>query len=223
MSARGSVLASAQDDCNACPAGCGDGQCSADESCDSCALDCGECCGDGTCDDSDEDWESCWADCSASAPMLVFDGLHGGCTGQTQLFDHDPDHYLWVRADTRVLMYADDESTLEVEGSEVIWESDYWNAVHIDGTGVGYVSCADLGGPGCAASIATYSTCEVPSLPGQSSSEVVDFTLDGNTISYQEGASFVACASLCGNGTCDPHETSFPCTNLSHACEIDCS
>lgn len=208
-------------DCNACPASCGDGQCGADETCDSCATDCGECCGDGSCD-GDEDWASCWGDCSAGAPMLEFEGLYAGCSGQTVLLDGDPDaDYLWVRADTRALMYVVDDVVYEIAGSDVVWESDYWNAVRLDGETVGYILCADAV-DGCAATIATYSTCEVPQPPGQDSSEVVDFTIEGNAVSAVEGDLFVACDSLCGNGTCDAQETSSGCTNISHVCDADC-
>jgi len=45
-----------------CAAGCGDGDCGPDESCQDCAADCGACCGNGDCAD-DENCASCPLDC----------------------------------------------------------------------------------------------------------------------------------------------------------------
>ncbi len=45
------------------PAGCGNGLCGAEESCETCACDCGGCCGDGVCA-TYEDYLSCAEDCT---------------------------------------------------------------------------------------------------------------------------------------------------------------
>ena len=57
---------------------CGDGVCSEDEDCDTCAADCGVCpfCGDGTCDEH-ESCDDCAADCGVCPPVCGDDVCEG--------------------------------------------------------------------------------------------------------------------------------------------------
>ncbi len=58
-------------DCGACPSDCGDLQCDAGENCETCPGDCGACppgCGDGQCSPPEETCNVCPQDCSACPP-----------------------------------------------------------------------------------------------------------------------------------------------------------
>ena len=69
------TCASCATDCGACPTGCGDEVCAAEESCASCPSDCGACpmgCGDEVCA-ADETCASCANDCGL-CPDLCGDG-----------------------------------------------------------------------------------------------------------------------------------------------------
>ena len=56
------------EDCSCAPLSCGDGSCDPGESCSDCPEDCGACsvCGDGTCS-PDEDCDTCFEDCGVCA------------------------------------------------------------------------------------------------------------------------------------------------------------
>ncbi|HAN32205.1 MAG TPA: hypothetical protein DCQ06_11455 [Myxococcales bacterium] len=59
-------------DCGFCPKSCGDGKCDSDENCKNCSADCGNCpagCGDGKCDATTENCQSCSVDCGQCPPM----------------------------------------------------------------------------------------------------------------------------------------------------------
>jgi hypothetical protein len=77
--ARSHFAKHAGDSTGPCGPRCGDGQCSAEEHCDSCPQDCGECvsqCGDGQCD-GDEDCATCAEDCG-ECPSQCGDGRCNG-------------------------------------------------------------------------------------------------------------------------------------------------
>lgn len=218
----GESCASCESDCNVCPDVCGDGQCTANESCGSCEADCGICCGNGTCDaTAGEDWAVCWRDCSDEAPMLPFADVYGGCAGATTIADGEPaDEFLWVRSDTHEVMYAAGDTVAPLDGLAVDG-----NQLVSEGVPLASIVCHHEEGVGCtlrAAEMVFPDTGgeQVPCLFGHL--ELLDFSFDGAVLDSERAGDFQGCATLCGNGQCDPHETACAPPSTSNDCPGDC-
>lgn len=215
--------ATCEADCNVCPDVCGDGQCTPSESCGSCEADCGVCCGNGTCDaGAGEDWQACWRDCGAEAPMQPFVDVYGGCAGATTITDGAPaDEYLWVRSDTHEVMYATADAAVALDGLTL--EGDQLLS---EGVPLATIVCHHEDGVGCSVRAAetVYPDTggeQAPCLFGHL--EVLDFTFDGSVLEAERTGRFEGCATLCGNGQCDPHETACTPANTSNDCPDDCA
>jgi hypothetical protein len=208
-------------DCNVCPETCGDGQCDPSESCGSCEADCGACCGNDSCDAAEgESWASCWRDCSDDAPRQAFDGIYGGCTGQTEIFDGPESDALWVRSDTHALMYVDGDEVYELSDTMLVGDE-----IQHAGDLVGTIGCHHDETRGCmpVINVSVYPDTGGESVPCLFAHlETLDFTVSDGSFAFAPSAYYAPCSTLCGNAQCDDQEIACGVTNVSHDCPGDC-
>lgn len=216
--------ASCPTDCNACPSQCGDGQCDPTESCGSCEDDCGQCCGNGTCDASaGEDWTVCFGDCEDEAPMVALDEIYSACAGQGRLYDDGASaDYLFVRLDTGALVYVIADVPYEIMGTSFV-DGEVWRGEEY----LGRIECHQPATGACAPVIAhpIYPDTGGEQAPCLTATHYVyDATMEGNSITFTSTEQLDACASECGDGTCESYEVACgELGNLEHQCDTDCT